>query len=817
MGDKTKSEPLRHPKEATEGDLDVVSGENPLAFSTNGKAEIKSKPCIVAAREAERIFSEQKTKGFDINPPENHLAQFAQRKTNEEGFQPCNTAHDPVRTENEADLVDISDLKEILEAEDKGSSVGSDTGKVCVDYAVEHGSHTLTRQDFQDSDELDEFITQAITVLEDGPFAFPVPGSAEGTLTAVPGSAEGTLTAVPGSAEGTLTAVPGSAEGTLTAVPGSAELTLTAVPGSAEGTLTAVPGSAELTLTAVPGSAEGTLTAVPGSAERTLTAVPGSAEGTLTAVPGSAEGTLTAVPGSAEGTLTAVPGSAEGTLTAVPGSAEGTLTAVPGSAEGTLTAVPGSAEGTLTAVPGSAEGTLTAVPGSAEGTLTAVPGSAEGTLTAVPGSAEGTLTAVPGSAEGTLTAVPGSAEGTLTAVPGSAEGTLTAVPGSAEGTLTAVPGSVEGTLTAVPGFVKGAADTLFTSNLFPLHHGFQGLYMLFLVAISLCATCVNAAELIPPTQKLPECIDLMKQKHWNDCSPPNDPLFGKEFEELNKTCCSDYPGKVFHCQKLYKAGKEFTLIACLTPKDVPPGYTGKISKYDTPSPVFILVKQNVSEVKKVTYRKSYQETLRYGADEKNRCQGPGQEILCEGNVDNLCMCKVGFHLIQTGKDCNQGIGAHDACHCEPLNCSRGTHAVRSFSQEINGSCHELFGNFTPHFACEKDPTPAPSVVSSTTKSSVSESSTSLPPNTTKSGRDDDANNDANDDKKALKIALPILFVVVGTGVLLFVFCRKLCRSPCGGEPATGTANGSMGFSKHGESVSIDLSTGSTDLVGEELA
>ena len=235
----------------------------------------------------------------------------------------------------------------------------------------------------------------------------------------------------------------------------------------------------------------------------------------------------------------------------------------------------------------------------------------------------------------------------------------------------------------------------------------------FLVVGLLCGLhTTDATTLLSPTQPLSEqCIHLFSSTFGNDCplSLTKLPYFIKQYyKPLNTTCCSGFPGTVFHCQTDHfdnGKGDQYTMLGCMPPVTVPRGFLGRISAYNTEKPYFRTVRDNDSPYTERFDRPSWKVPHPYHFSHfKSKCNGVGQEMFCRGTDgdDNLCTCREGFQPSGDGAFTDNSVWA-----CVEMVCPPGSAPSRS-SVEGDVACKNLYDGQYPQFTCSPASTPPPS-------------------------------------------------------------------------------------------------------------
>ncbi|KAK7114076.1 uncharacterized protein [Littorina saxatilis] len=218
--------------------------------------------------------------------------------------------------------------------------------------------------------------------------------------------------------------------------------------------------------------------------------------------------------------------------------------------------------------------------------------------------------------------------------------------------------------------------------------------------------CQGSAGLVTSNQKfLPVCVRSIESY---DCPIKSHSL--KEWKNMNKTCCSGFPGTVLVCQKGHDLiGNSYNFPACLPDKLDPPGNFGNLSKDDRDNPVFLVLPCNA------TTEFEDKERLRSDATfpqcrRKSKCDGEGQELLCKSDSmqDDLCTCAEGFFT--TPGSCEQGFTQHDHCNCHEKLCHSGLVPARTTLPPEPRLCSELIcPGFAVQSRCIKPTTtPVPS-------------------------------------------------------------------------------------------------------------
>ena len=234
----------------------------------------------------------------------------------------------------------------------------------------------------------------------------------------------------------------------------------------------------------------------------------------------------------------------------------------------------------------------------------------------------------------------------------------------------------------------------------------------FLVGLLCGFDVTDATTLLPPTQPLSEqCIRLFSSTFGNDC-----PLSLIElsiyiemyYKPLNTTCCSEFPGTVFHCQTDHfdnGKGDQYTMLGCMPPVTVPRGFSGRISAYNTEKPYFRTVRDNDSPYTEQYDRQSWKVPHPYHFSHfKSKCNGVDQEMFCGGTDgdDNLCTCREGFQ-----PSCDGSFTDNSACACVEMVCPPGSAPSRS-SVERDVACKNLSDGQYPQFTCSPASTHLPS-------------------------------------------------------------------------------------------------------------
>ena len=245
--------------------------------------------------------------------------------------------------------------------------------------------------------------------------------------------------------------------------------------------------------------------------------------------------------------------------------------------------------------------------------------------------------------------------------------------------------------------------------------------LVFSSFLLLCCFIYGASgrELILTEQVLPEaCLEWFTVNH-QDC--PVKVESGKEWEHLNSTCCSAFPGTVLHCQRGYFTPAEmgqYNFPACLADEKVPAGHAIKLEMNKTGMPRLIQAPCSSSKfVNKA--RKSSDVTFPYCTETRSSCSGEGQEKFCLGSPtsDDRCTCSAGYR--PPAGYCLPSFTNNDPCVCVVMNCPPGQCAARTPAQLKPGTtCFDLKRNRSAvQFTCTPCPTSpaslAPPVSSST--------------------------------------------------------------------------------------------------------